>query len=216
MNGIQGLKKNRRLARTVTQGFGTRKEIKMADIEISEKKLEDYIFKCLDEEIYPKGLDELPRVEFCQKTIRQLNIAPYGVIDIVSFGSRYDYNDNLFLNIIIYELKRGQIDKCALVQSLRYVSGIRDYYKSIGGKVCDPCIDVVLIGQSINEDMKFIPQAYDFLNILTYDIDISDGLSLKNEDTWRYNDKARCCQTKKAIVCADYLNAEFAFDISKK
>ena len=95
------------------------------DIEISEKKLKDYIHGYLNKELYSDSLNYWLDVtrENGVVVVRQLEISPYGVADIVVFGVGPEGG----CDITIFELKKGIIDTTALIQILRYKAGLIFY-----------------------------------------------------------------------------------------
>ena len=142
-------------------------------IEISEKKLEDFIYDHLcgniDLELAP-----FDQSEGC--VYRQFNIgSSYGIIDIISFS--FDYDGDLYINI--YELKKGSINKDSLVQILRYKSGIHHILNKFDIRI--QAISCHLIGGYLSEENGFsvAVSAIEDLCVYIYSLDPVSGLEFK-------------------------------------
>jgi hypothetical protein len=83
-----------------------------------EKNLEDIICETSNEKLQERGL------LIDGKKFRQVKLSHYGVADIISVKR---YGQSLHIDLI--ELKKDSISVDALIQSLRYVEGIRHYLR---------------------------------------------------------------------------------------
>ena len=83
-----------------------------------EKDLESIIFETDNDKLQEIGFN----IE--GKKFRQLRIGNYGISDIITV-SRYGQN----LHIEIIELKKDVINTDTLIQSLRYLAGIKNFLK---------------------------------------------------------------------------------------
>lgn len=125
-------------------------------MQLNESEIEDLIFKSLKKDhglsLLQKGL-ELPfQKNFCfyginpsVLWIRQLEIPPYGTIDLIGF---YRLKGNLYADI--YELKAVPIESKDFNQVFRYKKGIELYVEnSFNSRVCIN-VNCVLIGAGFN------------------------------------------------------------------
>ena len=95
---------------------------------------------------------------------RQLNLASYGVADIVSisFNKGVDVEKKSFLEyeIYVYELKKDAIKCSAVSQVMKYRQGLIKYLEKIGSESgFDRCFGncfTVLIGKSLHEELNYI------------------------------------------------------------
>lgn len=87
-------------------------------MKFSEKQLEDIIFNSDNSFLREKGF------YIYGKKFRQLNIAGYGVADLICVS-----RSGQLLNIDIIELKRDEISIGSFMQALRYLDGIRHYLR---------------------------------------------------------------------------------------
>ena len=151
----------------------------ISGIEISEEKLEEWIFNHLSRKEYYDGLADIyedyggdPQLVF-----RQLNIGSYGIIDLITFNSNIDS----FI-ITIYELKKNEINRDSLIQILRYKKGIEE--------ICDQYdilfspIQCVLVGGCISDydDFSIAATAIPFLSIFIYNIHPQTGINIDIQD----------------------------------
>lgn len=162
---------------------------------LSEKEVEDLIFEDLTENfgisILNKGL-LLPFQEFHKqinqtpsvKWVRQLNLDPYGIADIVGF---YRYKGRIYVDLL--ELKACAIESPHFDQIFRYHKGIQVYLRQTFDDI-DCIVNCILIGNGYNTG-NYI-QNHSDITVASYDYDINGlrfsmtkGLSswsLKNDD----------------------------------
>lgn len=140
-------------------------------MEFSEKILEDIIW---DNAQSSEGLKLLMErgLQITGKMFRQVDLGDYGRADLISI--RY-IPQNDYLDIVVYELKKGCITVNALMQAARYVTALRshgfdsgDWCSEIGFRIC-------LIGDSIdkNGDFAFLYNELEDVEIYTYDFKLS-------------------------------------------
>lgn len=131
-------------------------------VEFSEKDLEDLIFNSKRSELEKRGL----KINGTLK--RQLRIGNYGICDLISIvrpfycpiGMKY-YRGT----VTIYELKKGCAGVSALVQSLRYAIGVKNYLENRElSHYFD--IEICLIGSYIDTGsaMYYLPNIYNICN----------------------------------------------------
>jgi hypothetical protein len=148
-------------------------------MQLSEKEIEDFVFDDLQNNngmgLQYRGL-ELPftRRAYNQyikcKWVRQLNIDPYGICDIVGF---YRYEGAIHVELL--ELKAREIKLEDFEQIARYRTGITKYLKNTFSK---PCIqfNMVLIG-TVGYDPYFLQNLLPIsVSELRYDL---EGVGLK-------------------------------------
>lgn len=170
------------------------------DFEISEKKLEDIVFDHLSHAEYYKGLGEVFDHDNILKVLRQVDLGPYGIADIVViYESEFDGS----IPVDIIELKKGTVGKNALMQAIRYKAGIKHQFELLGIDIGH--ISLTLIGGSISDENNFsiIYRAIDDLYIYTYDLN-SNGIVLKDECNWRFTDVNVPPSLVKELGCVDY------------
>lgn len=177
----------------------------MADIIISESKLEDMLYDHLSGKKTSENIDEFFGSETDFIVERQFNIGNYGIADIVVF-KHPDYDGSM--GVDVYELKKGTIDKSALTQILKYKVGIKKYADINDINLNE--IHLYLIGGSISKDshFQFIPQAIDNLEIYTYDIDADSGISFNCEDSWGFKELNTPDRLIKILTCVDYKSTD--------
>lgn len=173
----------------------------IGDIEISEKKLEDIIYDHLVSSAIHGQLDAVVGDYGIISVKRQFNLGPYGIADIIAFNEP-DHEGIVLCDI--YELKKGIINKDALIQILRYKAGFEKY---LSEHKLDDRIKVgrlLLVGASISRDdfFELMPNAIEELEIYTYDIDLY-GIKMKSQNEWgfpTFNFK----NIDISVLCADY------------
>lgn len=134
---------------------------------ISEKELEDFIFKSEREFIHERGL----YMPFYRK--RQLRLGNYGIADIVGMDKGY-FQNNIRYEMpcfYVYELKKDAIGMQAFIQAIRYAKGIKHYLSLFHKKLPDFSIKIILIGSEIdrNNDFIYLP---DFCNTEEFEVQI--------------------------------------------
>lgn len=164
-------------------------------MQLSEKEVEDLVFQdltdCYGINLLRKGL-QLPFQTFHEqlkqtpsvKWVRQLNLDPYGIADIVGF---YRYKGRIYVDLL--ELKACAIESTHFDQVFRYEKGIEVYMRQTFNDV-DCRINCILIGNGYNSgnyiqnnsDITVASYHYD-INGLNFDM--TSGFSswaLKNDD----------------------------------
>lgn len=143
--------------------------------KISEKELEDYIFKNYKNIEYLNG-------DFI---IRQLNIKGYGIIDILIIEIIENYP--IFK---ILELKQDKIDHKAIEQICKYINGFKrnlEMNEYIGkNNVSFENLEYYLIGQRLSNNCGFLTDNIENLKVITYKVDLEDGISFNNNNNGWY------------------------------
>lgn len=83
-----------------------------------ERNLEDIIFETDNKKLLERGLP------IFGKKFRQVNLGSYGIADLVCFERNKDQ-----ITITVIELKKDCVNLDTLIQALRYVEGIKKYFK---------------------------------------------------------------------------------------
>lgn len=140
-----------------------------------EKDLESIIFETDNDKLQEIGFN----IE--GKKFRQLRIGNYGISDIITV-SRYGQN----LHIEIIELKKDVISTDTLIQSLRYLAGIKNFLKR--RKFTNNVFYTIkLCGKSINNlrdlsllccNMTTLNSGIEYIQMMTYSYDF-DGLKFE-------------------------------------
>ena len=119
-----------------------------------EKNLEDIIFESDADELSERGL------EIYGKLYRQFNLGKYGIADLVLYHKcEYDIEKRSSHRadclVTVFELKRKLIDINALMQAVRYVTGLifynKKHYKNYTFQY-----KIVLIGSEIDSKPEFL------------------------------------------------------------
>lgn len=159
----------------------------------SEKELEDFLYYYL-EDSNPNAIDDLQsRGMFVDATesmifIRQLDLQPYGIADIVGHDI-YCVDGTLFANIFIFELKKDKIDYLALGQGYRYLRAfdvqIEEKARELGVEIVKN-YKVFLVGTEIDtsSDFCFLPNLIDELQCYTTNFIPSSGIWFKEEKNY--------------------------------
>lgn len=178
----------------------------MQDVIISESKLEDFIYNHLSGLKHIEHIDEFFESNDILFVERQFNLGDYGVADIVCF---YNTSIEYDIRVEIYELKKGIIDKSALIQALRYKAGISFFLTELGFSNFE--ISVILVGSDVSHDDKFnfMPSAIENLSIYSYDICAYNGLIIKDENSWHFSDIQIPENIKNKSVCISYSKHDF-------
>lgn len=141
-----------------------------------EKNLEDIIFETDNEKLQERGLD------IRGKKFRQLRLSHYGIADIVTI-SRIGQS----LQIDIFELKKDVITVDTLLQALRYLEGIKTYFRKrkfkkhvyytirLCGKRIYNLRELSLLSSNIN--------TVEMIDLITYDYDFN---GLKFEENYEH------------------------------
>lgn len=146
-----------------------------------EKNLEAIIFKELAF-CQERGLNISP---LHGTMYRQMNLAPYGVADLIQIGYD-DIEERIHLRVI--ECKRNVIDAATYAQAARYQAAIARIL------VCctsDPILEKVLIGQRIDAKADFwaLVTSDPFCSAYTYEYR-SDGIRFKAQHAYSHFGKA--------------------------
>jgi hypothetical protein len=144
-----------------------------------EKDLETIIWENY-ERCAEKGLDIGQAFYAYGKAYRQMNLAPYGIADLVYI--RFAPRDNLYY-VQVIELKRGKIDSAAYLQAKRYqtaVFGLLDRLRKREGLDFKVALSSVLIGNEVelSGDFVFALNTDDSCAAYTYSF---DGIAFRNE-----------------------------------
>lgn len=164
-------------------------------MSISEKELEDFIFHDLTvndgQFLMSRGL----YVHTFNRVIweRQLNIEPYGIIDIVGF-----YRDTGKIHINILELKIVDIDPNHFEQIARYKRGIIEYLNNTLKGKFKLIFNLFLIGPSIKSG-HYIANEIKGLTVVEFSYDLNGLLFESSYGNWyrpdgegkSFNDKIR-------------------------
>ena len=143
-----------------------------------ESDLEDIIWSNLqDEEGVENLIDRgLEPIYYTRNIYRQLRIGNYGIADIV-YG--HVFNDKIYVTVV--ELKKDSINCDSVIQSMRYVKGVRSYLRKRFPKR-DVYVDTILIGKSVNtSDWVYLLDYMSNIHVYTYDYRI-DGLHFEYEE----------------------------------
>lgn len=136
-----------------------------------EKNLENIIFNEMDH-CRERGLDLEP-YEFCN--YRQLNLAPFGIPDLIQIGS--DPYDNQ-IRVRIIECKRNVIDLTTYSQAARYQTALS---RILGCCSSNYEFEKVLIGQRIDakNDFWHVVGTDPRCRVYTYQY-LADGIRFKS------------------------------------
>ena len=141
-----------------------------------EKDLESIIWKNY-ERCEERGLDIEQFIYNGGERYRQMNLAPYGIADLVYI--RYTPWDSTYW-VQVIELKKGKVDAAAYMQAKRYQTAIKtalELSNERSGKVGKILLSSVLIGNEIEEvgDFVFALNADDTCSVFTYSYEF-DGI----------------------------------------
>lgn len=157
---------------------------------LSEKQLEDLLFKKLDGEglqgrefLGKRGLS----IDFHSQYFRQFNLGTYGIADIVGF--KYNHFPNKhglkgYLDIQIIELKAVELTANDFTQLKRYKTGLTGLIKAFieSGKFpkgisCD--ISMILIGLKDKIDNEVYAFNYNDIESYSYNFSLEKGIEFK-------------------------------------
>ena len=136
----------------------------------SEKDLEDALMKHMDD----SGLCFMRNEEVCNHW-RQVDMGAYGIADIVTVSA----HEGVIYDITVIELKNTEIQTKDIKQTLRYMTGIKDYLHEIYPSLCNE-VEVfgILLGSgysSDNDNCYLINHISNF-SLYTFDLSIANGL----------------------------------------
>lgn len=173
----------------------------MADVVISESKLEDMLFNHLIGKNTSESIETAFNSKNCLHVERQLNLSPYGIADIVIFH-KPDFDGSVSVEVV--ELKKGIINSDTFMQASKYRVALKEYGYRNNIEFSEIFITLVGSHIDINDKFEILPNAFEFLNFYTYDIDINTGLSLKRECYSYDDDYMQKDNINKIFTCIDY------------
>lgn len=145
-------------------------------MELTERELENHIFNDLIENggsnLNDRGLC-LPFFELgvSPKWHRQINIDPYGIIDIAGF---YRYKGQIRVDLL--ELKKVAVDANHIEQIFRYRKGLEVYLSNTFRGNISIRINCIIIG---SQNDGLYTQNYSPVDIASYKIDLITGISFE-------------------------------------
>jgi hypothetical protein len=176
-------------------------------MQLLEKEIEDFIFDDLTinnaEELLARGLiiplgiffDEPDSYSPTIKWFRQLNIDPYGILDIVGF---YRYRGSL--RVLLIELKATPIESKDFDQIFRYKKGL-EVYANQTFKNTPVYVNCLLIGNGFssgcyiqnNSKVTVSEYAYSLLGVTFKSHGIGTNWAIIEDDhcTWRRSAKLK-------------------------
>lgn len=145
-----------------------------------EKNLEDIIFETDNEKLQERGLDINGR------KFRQLRLSHYGISDLVTV-CRHGQN----LHIEIIELKKDLITTDTLIQSLRYLAGIKNFLRKrkfrnkvfYTIKLCGKSIQNLRDLSLLCSNMSATNSEIEWIQLITYSYDFN---GLKFEEHYEH------------------------------
>ena len=154
---------------------------------LAEKDLENIIFEAQKTE---QGRMKLRERGLCVsgKFYRQVNLAEYGVVDLLSINKNISpYPEEGYITYIeIFELKKDVIKVDALIQIARYKTAINHLFNNFD----NINISINLIGLDIDtsNDFVFLCNLIEDLSIYSYSYDL-EGLKFECENQfWHFTD----------------------------
>ncbi|GAA4392101.1 hypothetical protein [Hymenobacter koreensis] len=135
-----------------------------------ERNLEDILYKEL-EHCRDRGFDIEPMEN---KVCRQLNLAPFGIADLVHFGYQPDQER---IHVRIIECKKDVVNTATYLQASRYQTAIS---RVLDCCTFNPIFEKVLVGQKVDpkNDFWYLVDADMDARIYTYDYR-HDGIVFK-------------------------------------
>jgi hypothetical protein len=176
------------------------------DIQISENKLEEFIYQYLTLDKNFAGFYELHDPD-CLIDIdyvyRQFNLGSYGIPDIVSFEIEPDG----LITTKVYELKKGPINKDTLVQVLKYKKGFETIFNDLGFE--DYRISCKMVGCRLSESNGFsvAVSSIECVDSYTYDIDPSIGITITKKSLIFTNTNLPK-ESKNKLTCMSYMSSD--------
>jgi hypothetical protein len=146
-------------------------------MNILEKEIEDVLFETLTSNhslLQQRGLFMPPTAEYA----RQIDLGTYGKPDIVGFTIHPKEEGYRRIDVIIYELKKEDVNVGTLMQACRYKKGIEEYLDHRGVKDAYLHTRVCLIGKTIEKrsDWVYILPFLENVSVYTYSIDLIKGI----------------------------------------
>lgn len=162
-------------------------------MQLSEKEIEDLIFKDLiennGEDINDRGLN-MPFMDYRTKVkwLRQLDIQPYGIIDIVGF-----YRHRGMLHADLLELKAVPIEARDFDQIFRYKTGLQVFTRKTFKRV-NINVNPILIGTGFSTGYYIQNNVDIIISELTYGVagfsfntyNGFNGWTVKNDDNCNF------------------------------
>lgn len=167
------------------------------DFEISERKLEAMIFNHLSGKQTFEGFEDIGSDH--KTCLRQFSLGPFGVADIITIGN--DGPED-FIQVDIYELKKGCIDKNALVQIFKYKNAMEEYCEHSGVEVSE--WGLYLIGGGISNDGLFELAVKSITDLSVYQYNINSMGICLNKMCYSLNSLSFKNNIKEIMVCYDY------------
>ena len=136
-------------------------------MDYSEKDIEDFIVN-----------KSMLMEELGYYTLAKQYRTSYGIIDILA----YDDCEN---NIVVVEIKKGQVDENAVGQLMRYMACMHDlvkFFKELSTEGVPICfkkvenIKGVLIGSSCSDAVKTIARSFPFISFVSHSVEINVSL----------------------------------------
>lgn len=153
-----------------------------------EKDLEDVIWENTQSKEGLQKLEDRGLSLIGKHFIRQLNLGPYGIADIVGFTIgvyRTDFDQHsISVQVDVVELKKDKINNTCINQTLRYLDGIKQF------------VSEYLKKHSIKEKFQFVHLSYEAHLI-------GSGMSL-DSCAFIYNNTPKC-----------FTAYSYSFDIDK-
>lgn len=148
-------------------------------MDFTEKDIEDLIFDAIKnnntDALQERGLHGINGYDLFS---RQLDLGEYGRLDLV--GINYDHNrfhvgEYRVLDVGVFEIKRGVINKETFFQAIRYCKGIEDYLDT--GFNMKARFEIFLIGTSLcMDDFCYTADFVRNLNVFTVKLDLDKGI----------------------------------------
>lgn len=147
---------------------------------LSERQLEDMLFEALVKGEYNMLLNKGLHIDPTQKWYRQVNLANYGVADIVGFSVYPAEKNRRSITVKIIELKAVGFESRNLGQINRYATGIYRYLESIGTdyEKADIYIEKTLIVKkdSLSQDSKYCLNFLENIEVFEFSFDLVNGV----------------------------------------
>lgn len=172
-------------------------------MKISEKELEDYIFKKYN------SIDGLSG----DYIIRQFSLKGYGILDLLIID--YEFGCPTYK---IVELKEGELDEKSISQISRYIRGLERNIDKIKKQIpiendknnefswTFPRVEGILIGKEFLGDSCYIADQAEKISTIFYSISLESGLSFDFNTSGWFNKNEKTNQTLEKITKKAYIN----------
>lgn len=158
-------------------------------MKATEHELRDYFLE--NPEALAKLLGEYWQPPYLFE--REVTVGSYGRIDLLWLDiepAEYSHNNKPTLYIKIFELKEGSIDHNAVGQICRYKRAIERARESVELSY-NLNISGYLIGKNYsNGDVCYVADNIEWLSVYFYDLNFSNGLSLRWRNGWSFTNVA--------------------------